>query len=250
MTQKSSPKCLEVTRGDINIFFQSSGPFSFSFHVIECGLLLWQGLQPWHWQHNALQCHSAHILSSWGWEPGSRWTGPSQSLQTWGNPFLGRVHPASSEESVWASRSERKPFSLPQSRVFTSSGNATSTRGLSVVSFGRCFPRPTHHQVLATLQARIRLSISSLLTLGKATIISRLHDHFSSSSPTQFALHGLKVFSFKAIQIIPLPCLKPARSIPSYLGWPSDDWLCSSGTWSPTTLEFAFPPKGPHTGLV
>lgn len=100
-----------------------------------------------------------------------------------------------------------------------------SSSVLSLPTFGECHllsesrglsPFASCHQVLATLpNCNPSQAISFLLTLGKATIIFCLDDqshlslvpHFSSSSPRQFALYGLRSIFFKKGDLFPTTSL-------------------------------------------
>ena len=66
VTRDSSPKCLEVTTEDINIFLQSSVPSGSSFHVTDLWASSLAGFEALALAGPSPQCHSAHPLQQVG----------------------------------------------------------------------------------------------------------------------------------------------------------------------------------------
>lgn len=158
-------------------------------------------MQPWHRQ--GLPVNATRLTHSVG-------GGGSQgaSGQAIPNPRVCRNVAVPSWKSASSHLGEQMCFQVRREAFLSSSV-------LSLPTFGECHllsesrglsPFASHHQVLATLpNCNPSQAISFLLTLGKATIIFCLDDqshlslvpHFSSSSPRQFALYGLRSIFFK-----------------------------------------------------
>lgn len=151
VTRDSSPKCLEVTREDINIFLQSSVPSSSSFHVIDLWASSLAGFEALALAGPSPQCHSAHPLQQVGVGTRELVDRPITKSAEMGQSFLWKSASGLHRGALVGFQGWEGSFSVFfNPSVFPLVGNDTSTRVLRALSFALPFPWPTHHLVLST----------------------------------------------------------------------------------------------------
>lgn len=194
----SSTKSPGVTIGVINIFSQSSVLLGFCFHVADVWASSLAGFE-------AIPFHTTWPTpsSTWMWEPGTGGWANHQICRSKVMPSLEEGHLAVSEENLWAPGPDRKlsPSSVLQDPHFKEvipGKTEVMTGDVGVISFTLPFPQPTCRQVLSNLPRLGNQSVCFFAShLGQSQHYCLPEGqysplYFSSSSPTQHTLYGLR----------------------------------------------------------
>ena len=133
------------------------------------------------------------------------------------------------EEGLWASRVRKEAVPASSVLCLPAPGKRCphSTSGSHVLCPALPTASPPPSPVHPPSNWDPDLSISLLLTWGKATPLAQMTKSPSNRSPLappHFALCGVRDV-FEAVQVIPLRCFKPTDGFPSDAGYPSDSWV-------------------------